>query len=182
MRVLKYGMAYLRGVKLKLYFNIFRRDCHCGKFVRIMRGTEIRVKKGSKVIIGDDVSIGKYTLISALNGGKINIGSDVGIGDMNRIICHNNISIGKETILAPNVNIYDHDHSFNENGIEKRKYKTSPITIGEKSWISINTVILRGSHIGDKSVVGAGCIVKGNIESKQVFFQKRENVVKKIEE
>ena len=60
-------------------------------------------------------------------------------------------------------------------------YKTAPVEIGNNVWIGANTIILRGTKIGDNCVIGAGSIVKGNVLSNSVFLQKKENMVKEIE-
>lgn len=179
-RYIKQGFAYLRGLKLKLRFMWFYKNCHCGKFVRVMKNAEIRVKKGSQINIGNGVSIGESVCISALNGGEINIGNYVGIGSNSRIISHKEITIGEKTIIAPNVYIYDHDHEFGNNGTERKKFKASAIRIGKNTWIAINNVILRGTQIGDRCVIGAGCVVKGCVESGCSLIQKRENIIKEI--
>lgn len=84
--------------------------------------------------------------------------------------------------LSPNVQIYDHDHDFRvKSGISEGMYKTAPVEIGNNVWIGANTIILRGTKIGDNCVIGAGSIVKGNVLSNSVFLQKKENMVKEIE-
>lgn len=39
--------------------------------------------------------------------------------------------------------------------------------------LGTNTVILRGTHIGDNCVVGAGCVLKGTFPDGSVIVQKR---------
>ena len=50
--------------------------------------------------------------------------------------------------------------------------------IGNDVWIGAGAVILRGTTIGDKAVIGAGSIVKGNVPAGSVFYQKRETIIK----
>lgn len=124
-----------------------------GRMVRMRSGCKVCVRKGAEVKIGDNTS---------LNNGCI-------------IICHESISIGKNVQFGPNVLIYDHDHDFRvANGLKKLKYKTSPVRIGENVWIGANTVILRGTIIGDNCVIAAGSIISGEFSSDKVIIQKRE--------
>ena len=58
--------------------------------------------------------------------------------------------------------IYDHDHKFGEDGI-RSGYNTAPVMIEKNCWIGAGVIILRGTHIGEGSVIGAGCVVKGEI-------------------
>ena len=87
------------------------------------------------------------------------------------------IDIGKNTILAPGVLIYDHDHKYGIYGVKKHEFVNSPIKIGENCWIGAYSVILRGSSIGDNCVIAAHSVVKGNVPDGSVYIQKRETVL-----
>ena len=54
----------------------------------------------------------------------------------------------------------------------------APCTIGNDVWIGAGAVILRGTTIGDKAVIGAGSIVKGDVPAGCVYYQKRETVIR----
>ena len=57
------------------------------------------------------------------------------------------------------------------------KFKTAPITIGNNVWIGANTLILRGTTIGDNCVVAGGSVIRGNYPSNTVIIQKRTTEV-----
>lgn len=59
-------------------------------------------------------------------------------------------------------------------------YTTGNVTIGNRCWIGSNVVILKGANIGDNCVIGAGCIISGNIESGTLVKPSTNNVVEKI--
>ena len=145
--------------------------------IRFFKGVDLRVRLNGIILLGKNVKVDNETLISA-NGGEILIGDNVGIGRNNIIISQDKISIGKGTILAPNVFIYDHDHEFDfESGVKVKEYKKSSVIIGENCWIGANTVILRGTVIGDNCLIGAGCVIKGHYPSNSKIIQKRETTV-----
>ncbi len=128
-----------------------------GKKLRMREGAKIRVRKNAICEIGKNTS---------LNTGNI-------------VVCREEIKIGNNVQLAPNVLIYDHDHDFRaEGGISAMRYKTSPVHIGDNCWIGANTVILRGTTLGNNCVVGAGCVLKGEYPDNSVIIQKRETIVK----
>lgn len=62
-------------------------------------------------------------------------------------------------------------------GVAAKQYKTAPIRIGNNVWIGANCVILRGTVIGDNSVVGAGTVLKGIYPPDSLIVQKRETQV-----
>ena len=99
----------------------------------------------------------------------------VSLGNNNVVVCHECIIIGKDTITGPNVFIYDHDHVFDyKNGVKKREYTTEAVYIGKNCWIGANTVILKGTMIGDRCVIGAGSVIKGKYADGTVIIQKRD--------
>ena len=58
------------------------------------------------------------------------------------------------------------------------KYKTGSIEIGNNVWIGANTIILRGTKIGDNAVIAAGSIVKGEVPTGAVIVQKRVSEIR----
>lgn len=100
--------------------------------------------------------------IAVVNGGSVSIGDRVNINRNTILVCHDSVTIGDCCSFGPNVMLYDHDHKFGVNGMEKG-YKTAPVIIEKNCWIGAGVIILRGTHIGEGCVIGAGTVVKGNI-------------------
>lgn len=132
-----------------------------------------------KISFGRGFGVKKGTKIST-NGGNISIGRGVNFNHNCMCISHKSIIIGDDCSFGPNVCIYDHDHAFDENGKIKGAFKSSEIIIENNVWIGANTVILRGSHIGENSVIGAGSIIKGYIPPNSLVTQKRETNIRKL--
>jgi acetyltransferase-like isoleucine patch superfamily enzyme len=125
-----------------------------GKMVRVHSGSKIKVRKNAKLTLENGVKI-NYNCI---------------------IACHKEITVGAGTQFGPSVYLYDHDHNYRV-GLEADKFLVESIEIGKNCWIGANTVILRGTKIGDNSVVGAGCVLKGVFPANSVIVQKRQNIV-----
>ena len=45
----------------------------------------------------------------------------------------------------------------------------APVSIGNNVFIGMNSIILKGSYIGDNVIIGAGSIVNGSCESNSVY-------------
>ena len=74
------------------------------------------------------------------------------------------ISIGDGTIMGENVKIYDHNHRFNKDELIKELgYSNGEVFIGKNCWIGSNAVILKGTHISNHCVIGAGCVISGYV-------------------
>lgn len=111
----------------------------------------------------------------------MSIGDDVGMNSNVVIACHDSISIGSRVEIGPNVCIYDHEHDFRDpRGLSAGTYRTASVTVGDDVWIGANVVILKGVEIGDRCVIGAGCIVSEPVPDDHIIVQKRESSIRKI--
>ncbi len=149
-------------------------------FLDFSRDTKVRITKGGEIAFGESVSTYNNVHISAI-GGKIKIGARVSFNRNCIILCRDAITIGNECIFGPNVCLYDHDHKFGIAGIQKG-YKTTPIIIEDNCWIGANVTILRGTHIGSGSVIGAGTVIKGEVPPHSLVTNDRKLIVQSIEE
>lgn len=92
----------------------------------------------------------------------------------------NEIKIGKNTFLAPNVHLYTAGHPIDP--VKRRTQEFGkPIIIGRDCWIGGNVVILPGITIGDGVTIGAGSVVTKDIESFSVAVGNPARVIKKID-
>lgn len=140
--------------------------------------TEITLDRKSTLNIGRKLKMHNGAKIRARRGGKIQIGSNFGMSNGCVVTAYENIKIGNNVMLGPNVLIYDQDHDYKaQGGVAAMKFKTSPITIGDNVWIGANTLILRGSRIGDNCVIGGGSVIKGVYPSNSIIVQKRETQI-----
>jgi acetyltransferase-like isoleucine patch superfamily enzyme len=137
--------------------------------------SEITLNRKGKLTIGEKFKMRDGAKIRVRNGAVCKIGKNTSVNSNNMIACHEKIVIGDNVQFSPNVQIYDHDHDFRaEGGIKAGKYKTAPVEIGNNVWIGANTVILRGTKIGDNCVIAAGSVIKGEFPANSVVYQKRE--------
>ncbi|WP_236023530.1 glycosyltransferase [Bifidobacterium miconis] len=102
--------------------------------------------------------------------GDIVIGDNVFFNNGCAVHAMESITIGSETIFGENVRIYDHNHRFADPtlAIKEQGYSTAPVHIGSHCWIGSNVTILKGANIGDNCVIGAGCVISGDIPSGSV--------------
>ena len=96
-------------------------------------------------------------------GGRIAIGDNVHIGRGVIIVSVESVQIGADTEIAEYVVIRDQDHDTDFRPIRLGGFKKSPTRIGIDCWLGSKVTVLRGSNIGDGSVVGAHSLVRGVI-------------------
>ena len=173
-KLLSNAYAYSNGLIKYLYYKIVPNNVQFGIPVRVFCRAEANLYKDAKVIIGKGVRIDKGARVACTSNAFLEIEDSVSIGANNFVICRERIKIGKNTILGPNVLIYDHDHKINTGRVERKEFVTSEVVIGQNCWIGAGTIILKGTHIGDNCVIAAGSVVSGDIDSNKKLIQKRK--------
>lgn len=172
-------IPFCRAVLKSIVYRLFRRDIHIGPKSRIKNNTEWKLFPGCVFKSGNGLIVGKDVTLSAAKNASILIGNNVGIGNRCQIVSHNKISIGDGTILAPGVMIFDHNHIFNNiDGVRQREFDDGEITVGCHSWLGAGCIILKGVHIGDNCVIGAGSVVTKDIPSGTVAVGVPAKVIK----
>ena len=122
------------------------------------------------------VRLREQAIWSSLGGCRVSYGSIVEIlkgaildckyftmNSNSTIIVAEKITLGQDVMIGRNVVIYDSDfHALlNEQGEVTNRSKK--VLVGNHVWISANVMILKGSSIGENSVIGANCVVKGTV-------------------
>lgn len=152
-------------------------------------------KSGAKLKIGDHVVIkssflsnlvGLYSrtiIVTRTENAHIEIGNHVGISGAT-IYARKGITIGDHTMIGGNVKILDNDfHPIEAEARirdDKDMIRAKEIRIGNNCFIGCNSIILKGTVLGDNCVVGAGAVVSGQFEDNCVIAGNPAVVVKKI--
>ncbi|WLR42788.1 acyltransferase [Bacillus carboniphilus] len=165
--------AYIRGYKYKIFY----RNNIQSTFFFLQSNTTIDIfNKAARIKIGKFVFIRKNTSIRMDYDGELILGENVFINDNCTINCVSKISIGKQTKIASNVCINDHDHNYKSPN--NQHLLKGEVFIGENVWIGSNVVILRDTIIENNCVIAAGSVVKGLVPEGSLFFNKRESETK----
>ncbi len=140
--------------------------------------TAIEIDKNSKLKLGKKIKAYSGTKIKVRKEAIVEIGDNSFFNNACMIVSHQQVKIGHDVQFGPNVLIFDHDHDFKiKDGLRNLRYTTASIEIGNNVWVGANTIILKGTKIGDDCVVGAGCIIKGELPNKATVTQKRETEI-----
>lgn len=158
-------------VLYKTFGNILP-DSSKGKIYR-----RIRAVFGKMVLCkcGINTNFGKNARFSHL----VSLGDFSGIG--NRAFLQGTVIIGKNVMMAEDVKIFTVNHETSRIDIpmcEQGTQKERPVIIGDDVWIGSNVLILPGSKIGNGVILGAGCVVRGNIPDYAVVVGNPGEIVK----
>jgi acetyltransferase-like isoleucine patch superfamily enzyme len=151
------GLFRWLNAKIKL-----RRCSQVGRMVTV-RGN-LRVEGKGAILIGDRVKIWSHisvTQISVGDNATLIIGDNTFINTGVIISVRNQVVIGKNCEIAPQVIIMDSDF----HGIENRDkpQKPAPVTIEDNVWLATRCTILKGVTIGKGAVVAAGAVVTNDV-------------------
>ena len=96
----------------------------------------------------------------------ITIGEGAVVGEYGFLVAGPNsrITIGKNTLLAPNVhvNTVQHNYSNPDVPINFQGSIEDDVVIGEDCWLGTGVIVLKGVTVGNGTVVGAGSVVIGD--------------------
>ncbi len=177
-----YGYPEFIGIiKLLLYRFIFGKGFRYGSKCRFSCKSNIRIRKGSSITIGDSVHITDDCSIRVAQKGHLRIGRNSSLSQLCVVTCHHAITIGENVMIGPNVMIYDHDHNIHSTGtMNEGGYTSSPVIIEDNVWIGCGVIILKGVTISSGSVIAAGSVVTQNVSSNSLFYNRKENISKPI--
>ncbi|QNQ83110.1 acyltransferase [Lactobacillus sp. PV037] len=130
-----------------------------------------------KLIIGAHTTWRKGLSVTIGKDGKVEIGKNCFFNNYCSINSLQTIKIGDGTLFGEGVKIYDHNHRFRDPNvpIKYQGYKSAPVNIGKHCWIGSNVIILKGTSIGDNCVIGAGCVVSGEVPSNTILKLTNDN-------
>lgn len=169
----------------------------------LLKGMPIIFNKGgAKLKIGNNVTIkssflsnlvGLYSrtiVVTRAPGAVIEIGDNVGISGAT-IYARKGIYIGENTCIGGNCKILDNDfHPINMedrikllsdvHGGDSDLIPSKEVHIGKNCFLGCNSIILKGTVLGDGCVVGAGAVVAGKFEDNCVIAGNPAKVIKII--
>ena len=128
----------------------------------------------SKIIIGDN-----FTAVSIVNQSNLvkrpctiqtnsrnallEIGNNVGMSGC-IIACFKHVKIGNNVKIGGNCTIFDGDFHAED----YRSGEPKEVVIGDNVWLGYDVIVLKGVHIGESTMIGAGSVVTKDIPANCV--------------
>lgn len=156
-----------------------RRGVEIGQGVRFYGNPTLSLEEDSHIRIGDRCLLMSDPRLATLgtdhpvvirtvhSGAVIELGEDVGITG-GAVVAARGIVIGEGTMLGANAMIVDTD--FHPLDSLARRFQPLPVPqagdevrIGKNVFVGSRAVVLKGSTVGDNSVIAAGAVVSGEI-------------------
>lgn len=127
-------------------------------------------------------------------GGMIDIGADTYFGDGTLISAAQEVVIGAGTLLAHGVQVFDNDtHPLDAQqrvrhfrmivGLEPAgpvEVGSAPVRIGQRCWIGMHALIMKGVTLGDETVVAAGSLVVSDFPARVLIGGNPARVIRSL--
>ena len=128
---------------------------------------------GTIIEIGDNVFIDSFVRVRPVGGmGNIKIGANCFINAGCVLFSGNGIILGEYVLVGPNCTLAPTNHAYALRGKVIRHQGFLPskggILIEDDVWIGANTTILDGAILRQGCVIGAGSLVRGEVEAYSI--------------
>lgn len=143
-------------------------------------GRHIRLGKFAQIVCEPDANVRLTTWPHKAREARITIGDYCLIAPGVKIAAANSIQIGDNCMIAAHAVISDSDWHGVYNRIRPFRC-TAPVTIDNNVWIGERAIILKGAHIGENSIIGAGAVVTKSIPANVIAAGNPARVIKPIQ-
>lgn len=111
--------------------------------------------------------------ISVYKNASLQIKGPLGLSNV-VIVATKQVRIGANVMIGGGVTIIDSDfHSLNPHdwfaSEDEHNMNSEAVSIGDNVFIGMNSLILKGVHIGDGSIIAAGSVVSKSIPSGEIW-------------
>ena len=130
-------------------------------------------KRDTRIVIEDHVFVDSFVRIRPVGGmGDVRIGKNSFINSGTVIFSGNGVDIGEWVLIAPNCTLAPTNHAFQSRSTTIRHQGFLPskggILIEDDVWIGANCVVLDGAILRKGCVIGAGSLVRGEVEAYSI--------------
>jgi acetyltransferase-like isoleucine patch superfamily enzyme len=133
------------------------------------RGLQIQIAKRGRVKFGPVVWIGDGNKIRSPDG-EVIIGAKSVLGQECTISAYRHVRIGEQCVIADRAMFIDFDHGIVEveRPIRAQGIYMRDVDVGSNVWIGYGACVLRGTRIGDNSVLGTNAVATRDIPANAV--------------
>lgn len=157
-------------------------------YISVARTGECKIGHGFKMNNGlrsNPIGPTQRSIIFVAPKANLHIGTNVGISQT-AIVCFHKITIGNNVRIGAGSRIYDTDfHSLSPhhriNGPSDEKHTVvKPVELKDNVFIGAHTTILKGTTIGENSIIGACSVVTKSVPDNEIWAGNPARFIKRI--
>ena len=154
---------------------------------RVVVHGPLELMGSGRVVIGDDCWFSyengiRNRIATTSSDALVEIGNGVMMGGIT-IGATKSVRIGDRAMLGP-CTILDSDFhpTSSSSRVAHERSDSGPVVIGEEVWIGRDAIILQGVTIGARAVIGAGAVVRGNVEPGQIVVGNPQRIAGRVQD
>jgi acetyltransferase-like isoleucine patch superfamily enzyme len=176
-----------RWFKNKLYCEPLLRSRCTSVGANLRCDGDIPLIEGSgEIILGDNVFVGNkgawFVSPNIKRNPQLIIGNNTSLNYRTVISVEEKVHLGSHCMIAEEVKIFDNNsHGTHYQQRKMTEKDVAPIVIEDHVWIGMNSIILKGVHIGKGAVVAAGSVVTKDVPSMAIVGGNPAKLIKYID-
>jgi acetyltransferase-like isoleucine patch superfamily enzyme len=169
----------LEGRARARLWALTHRGVEVGARVTVGRGCRLILDPGCRLVLADGCAIDDGTTLAVYRGGRLSLGAGCFVGHHATLAARERVELGAGTFLAELVSVRDHDHAA---GLppSSGEVDVTPVRIGADAWLGAKVTVLRGARVGDRAVVGANSVVRGDLPADVVAVGAPARVIRTL--
>ncbi|GAB3858935.1 hypothetical protein GCM10028801_19570 [Nocardioides maradonensis] len=142
------------------WYRLRYRRLRIGRDVRFVG--RLRLRQGTELVLGDRTRIRGRVIVNG--GGRVEVGPDSLLNGC-WIVAGELVELGAMCLVS-DCGITDSDF---HNAAPQLRHAPAlpasrrPVRVGRNVWVGAHALVLKGTQIGDDSLVGAGAVVRGAV-------------------
>ncbi len=142
---------------------------HFGRGVTLERNVTIDGLSREGVHLGDNVTVGAFTVIRSSGVQELGVGVRMGrncsLDAYSFVGGAGGVTIGDDVIMGQHVSFHSENHVFDRVDVPIREQGTTRkgIVLEDDCWVGSNVIFLDGAHVGRGCVIAAGAVVRGEL-------------------
>ena len=144
----------------RVWYRLRYRHLRVGRGVRFVG--RLRLRQGTSLVLGDHTRVRGHVIVNG--GGRVEVGADSLLNGC-WIVATEHVELGAGCLVS-DCGITDSDYHNAEPRLRHQPALPAtrrPVTVGRNVWIGAHALVLKGTRIGEDSLVGAGAVVRGEV-------------------
>ena len=170
-KILIYFFTQVRTLilKTKYWEYTYDKNITLANNIKLKSSTLIESRFGGSIVIEKGTELLENVLVITY-GGNIKIGERCSINSGTIIYGHGGVNIGNDVLIAGGCMIIPNSHNFNDinKPIALQGNTSKGIIIEDDVWIGHGCSILDGVTIKKGAIIGAGSVVRKDVESYSI--------------